>query len=141
MLIVKEGMDEPVDTAYFSATQRLLDAAQTAMSTMPTQRVLDDRDATLFVGGNGVTGSVFLDNREYRKWTRDVFGAEVTEMESAAIGQVCTINDVDWLIIRAISDLAGGQEGLNVESKYDTEVSRIGANVLFSVLDELSKGQ
>ncbi|WP_032097659.1 MULTISPECIES: 5'-methylthioadenosine/S-adenosylhomocysteine nucleosidase [unclassified Alteromonas] len=141
VLIVKEGMDEPVDTAYFSATQRLLDAAQTAMSTMPTQRVLDDRDATLFVGGNGVTGSVFLDNREYRQWTRDVFSAEVTEMESAAIGQVCTINDVDWVIIRAISDLAGGQEGLNVESKYDTEVSRIGANVLFSVLDELSKGQ
>jgi adenosylhomocysteine nucleosidase len=93
------------------------------------------------VGGNGVTGSVFLDNREYRKWTREVFSAEVTEMESAAIGQVCTINEVDWVIIRAISDLAGGQEGLNVESKYDTEVSRIGANVLFSVLDELSKGQ
>ena len=62
-------------------------------------------------------------------------------MESAAIGQVCTINEVDWVIIRAISDLAGGQEGLNVESKYDTEVSRIGANVLFSVLDELSKSQ
>ncbi|WP_269518274.1 5'-methylthioadenosine/S-adenosylhomocysteine nucleosidase family protein [Alteromonas sp. BMJM2] len=141
VLIVKEGMDEPVDTAYFSATQRLLNAAQAAMSTMPTQRVLDDRDATLFVGGNGVTGSVFLDNREYRQWTRDVFSAEVTEMESAAIGQVCTINDVDWVIIRAISDLAGGQEGLNVESKYDTEVSRIGANVLFSVLDELSKSQ
>ena len=139
VLIVKEGMDKPQDTAYFTASPRLLDAAKQAMSTLPTQRVLGERDADLHVGGNGVTGSVFLDNREYRKWTREVFNAEVTEMESAAIGQVCTINDVDWVIVRAISDLAGGQEGVNVESKYDTEVSRIGANVLYSILDTLSE--
>ena len=141
VLIVKEGMDEPQDTAYFSATPRLLTAAKQAMSTMPTQRVLGERDAELFVGGNGITGSVFMDNREYRKWTRDVFNAEVTEMESAAIGQVCTVNDVDWIIVRAISDLAGGQEGVNVENKYDQEVSRIGANVLFSVLDTLAEDE
>jgi adenosylhomocysteine nucleosidase len=60
-------------------------------------------------------------------------------MESAAVGQVCTVNNVDWVVIRAISDLAGGQEGVNVEHQYDKEVSRIGANVLFSVLDELAK--
>ena len=134
-------MDKPKDTAYFSATPRLLTAAKQAMSTMPTQRVLGERDAELFVGGNGITGSVFMDNREYRKWTRDVFNAEVTEMESAAIGQVCTVNDVDWIIVRAISDLAGGQEGVNVENKYDDEVSRIGANVLFSVLDTLAEDE
>ncbi len=139
VLIVKDGMDKPKDTAYFSATPRLLEAATKAITTMPTQRVLEERDAQLFVGGNGITGSVFMDNREYRKWTREVFNAEVTEMESAAIGQVCTINDVDWVIVRAISDLAGGQEGVNVENKYDKEVSRIGANVLFSVLDTLSE--
>ena len=58
-------------------------------------------------------------------------------MESAAVGQVCHINEVDWIIIRAISDLAGGQEGVNVEDIYDREVSRIGAEVLFAVLNEL----
>jgi len=139
VLIVKDGMDKPQDTPYFSATPRLLSAAQQAIKNMPVQRVLDERNAELFVGGNGITGSVFMDNREYRKWTREVFNAEVTEMESAAIGQVCTINDVDWVIVRAISDLAGGQEGVNVENIYDKEVSRIGANVLFSVLDELAQ--
>lgn len=82
---------------------------------------------------------MFLDNREYRKWVRQVFNAEVTEMESAAVGQVCFVNNIDWVIIRAISDLAGGQEGLNVEDIYDEEVSRVGAKVLFSVLEELSQ--
>ena len=138
VLIIKEGMDEPQDTPYFSASPVLLDAAKKAIKKMPVQRILNERDAVLHVGGNGVTGSVFMDNREYRKWTREVFSADVTEMESAAIGQVCTINDVDWVVIRAISDLAGGQEGVNTEHLYDKEVSRVGANVLFSVLDELA---
>mgnify|MGYP000020535624 CR=1 FL=1 len=137
VLIVKDGMTVPQDTAYFSATPRLLDAAREAMMTMPEQRILGERKAQLTVGGNGVTGSVFLDNREYRKWTREVFDAEVTEMESAAVGQVCTINNIDWVVIRAISDLAGGQEGVNVEHLYDQEVSRVGANVLFAVLNSL----
>ncbi len=139
VLIIKDGMDEPQDTAYFSATPRLLSAAQRALDSMATQRVLGEREAQLSVGGNGITGSVFMDNRDYRLWARDVFNAEVTEMESAAVGQVCTINDVDWMIVRAISDLAGGQEGVNTEHLYDTEVSRIGANVLFAILDELAK--
>ncbi|MEG3765388.1 5'-methylthioadenosine/S-adenosylhomocysteine nucleosidase [Alteromonas sp. 14N.309.X.WAT.G.H12] len=139
VLIIKDGMDVPQDTAYFSATPRLLDAARDAIMTMPEQRILGERKAKLTVGGNGVTGSVFLDNREYRKWTREVFDAEVAEMESAAVGQVCTINDIDWVIIRAISDLAGGQEGVNVEHIYDQEVSRVGANVLFAVLDALAR--
>ncbi|MDC8829541.1 5'-methylthioadenosine/S-adenosylhomocysteine nucleosidase [Alteromonas gilva] len=141
VLIIKDGMDKPQDTAYFTASDRLLRAAERAMQNMPAQMILNEREAKLTVGGNGVTGSVFLDNRAYRKWTRDVFNAEVTEMESAAIGQVCTINDVDWVIIRAISDLAGGQEGVNVEHIYDKEVSRVGANVLFAVMDELAAGQ
>ncbi|WP_317930657.1 5'-methylthioadenosine/S-adenosylhomocysteine nucleosidase [Halioxenophilus sp. WMMB6] len=138
VVVIKDGLDKPQDTPYFSASPRLLKAAQQAIASMPTQRVLDERDAVLSVGGNGVTGSVFLDNREYRKWVRDVFNAEVTEMESAAVGQVCYANEVDWMIIRAISDLAGGQEGVNVEHIYDSEVSRIGAEVLFAVLEELS---
>ena len=139
VLIIKDGMDKPENTPYFSATPRLLEAAQRAMENLPEQLILNERKAKLFVGGNGVTGSVFLDNREYRKWTREVFNAEVTEMESAAVGQVATINNIDWVIIRAISDLAGGQEGVNVEHIYDKEVSRVGANVLFAVLDELAR--
>ncbi|MEM8868170.1 MAG: 5'-methylthioadenosine/S-adenosylhomocysteine nucleosidase [Verrucomicrobiota bacterium] len=137
VLIIKEGMDAPEPWAYFSATPRLLEAASEAITKLPPQMILGEREAVLSVGGNGVTGSVFLDNREYRKWTREVFGAEVTEMESAAIGQVCVINEIDWVIIRAISDLAGGQEGVNVEHIYDVEASRAAAALLFGLLDEL----
>lgn len=137
VLIIKEGMDKPEDQAYFSVTTSLLEAARAAIETMPTQMIFGKRKAQFSVGGNGVTGSVFVDNRDYRKWTRDVFDAEVTEMESAAVGQVCTINAVDWIIIRSISDLAGGQDGVNVEHIYDLEASRSGAALLFALLDQL----
>ena len=66
-----------------------------------------------------------------------MFKAEVTEMESAAVGQVCEINEVDWVIIRSISNLAGGQEGVNDEHIYDVEASRVAAKLLFALLDEL----
>jgi len=138
VLIIKDGMSKPEDQAYFSATPRLLNAAREAIKVLPPQMILGERASVMSVGGNGVTGSVFLDNRDYRKWTREVFNAEVTEMESAAVGQVCTINEVDWVIIRAISDLAGGQEGVNVEHIYDVEASRAGAALLFALLDQLS---
>lgn len=137
VLVIKEGMEQPEDTAYFSATPRLLEAAQAAADSLPTQTV-GDREVAISVGGNGVTGSVFLDNRDYRKWTREVFLAEVTEMESAAIGQVCFINDVDWVIIRAVSDLAGGQEGVNEENLYDIDASLVGARLLFALLEGLN---
>ena len=137
VLIIKDGMEEPSARAYFAATPRLLEAARAAIKKLPPQNILGERFSKLSVGGNGVTGSVFVDNRNYRKWTREVFNAEVTEMESAAVGQVCEINEVDWVIIRSISDLAGGQEGVNDEHIYDVEASRVAAALLFALLDEL----
>jgi len=104
VLIIKDGMPHPVAQSYFEATPRLLDVARDAIATVEPVRVIPERDAIFSVGGNGVTGSVFLDNREYRKWTREIWNAEVREMESAAIGQVCHINEIDWIIIRAVSD-------------------------------------
>jgi adenosylhomocysteine nucleosidase len=136
VVVVKEGMERPRDTPYFRATPRLLKAAREAARTLPPQTV-GERVVAVSIGGNGVTGSVFVDNRKYRKWIRDVFAAEVTEMESAAIGQVCYVNEIDWVIIRAVSDLAGGQEGVNEENLYDLDASRTGARLVFALLESL----
>ncbi len=123
---------------YFTASRELLNVAEKTIAEIPPLPVTDSRTAQLSVGGHGVTGSVFLDNAEYRKWVREVWNAEVTEMESATIAQVCLVNDVPWVIIRAVSDLAGGQEGKNEENIYDRVASRNAAIVLFSILDELA---
>ena len=136
--IIMADWERPRRTPYFSATPELLELAEQALEALPDLPV-GDRTAKLMVGGNGVTGSVFLDNADYRKWTRDVFNAEVTEMESAAVGQVCMINEVPWVIIRGVSDLAGGQEGKNEENIYDGIASVNAAKWLFALLKEIAE--
>ncbi len=135
--VVMEGQTMPTPSPYFAVSAELLAATQRAVERMPLQ-VLGEREIQLSVGGHGVAGSVFLDNRDYREWVREVYAAEVVDMESTAIGQVCTVNGVDWIVIRAVSDLAGGQHGPNELSQYKLSASAYGTKLLFALLDELT---
>jgi adenosylhomocysteine nucleosidase len=69
---------------------------------------IGDREPKLFVGGAGVSGNCFIDSREKRIWLQAKFDALITDMESAAVGQVCTANDIPFIVFRSASDLAGG---------------------------------
>lgn len=137
VLVIKEGWEKPKEVSYFSAEESFLEATTRALEDLPALPVTEGRNARIFVGGNGVTGSVFVDHSEYRQWLRQVWNAEVTEMESAAIGQVCFINEVPWVIVRGVSDLAGGQSGKNEENIFDRVASLNAAQVLVGILREL----
>ena len=67
----------------------------------------------VYVGGNGVSGSAFVDNADFRTYAFDTFDAQVLDMESAAVAQVAYANDVPFIAFRSLSDLAGGGEGEN----------------------------
>ena len=54
VLIIKDGMDAPEATAYFSATPRLLEASREAMKDFDAGQFVDGRDLQMKVGGNGV---------------------------------------------------------------------------------------
>jgi len=59
------------------------------------------------VVGTIATGDSFVSDPERIKWLQREFGAVATEMEGGAIGQVCAMNKVPFVIIRVISDGAG----------------------------------
>ena len=109
---VRAGMKEPARQEYFAVDSGLLAAARRAMNTMPPLTYAGHR-AEVRVGGNGITGPVFMDNREYRQWAFRVWKADCLDMESTAIAQVCWANQKPFLIVRSLSDLAGGQDGVN----------------------------
>ena len=67
----------------------------------------------IVVGGSGVSGSAFIDNAAFRTWAFETFGARVLDMESAAVAHVAYANDVPFLAVRSLADLAGGSEGAN----------------------------
>ena len=65
------------------------------------------------VGGSGISAGIFVDNAAFRDYARRTFGAEVMDMETAALAHVALANDVPFIAFRSVSDLAGGGEGAN----------------------------
>jgi adenosylhomocysteine nucleosidase len=65
------------------------------------------------VGGAGVSGSIFLDNADFRRFLDDTFDADVVEMETAAVAMVAHANGVPFIAFRSVSDLAGGEGSPN----------------------------
>lgn len=83
----------------------------------------------LVVGGNGVSGPVFVDNPALREHLHEAFQANVVDMESAACAMVAYSNDVPFIAFRSLSDLAGGGDGagevhtfLNLAAENSTRV-------------------
>jgi len=67
----------------------------------------------LVVGGNGVAGTVFVDNAAFRNYTGLVWNPNALDMESSAVAHVATVNHIPFLVFRSLSDLAGGGPGEN----------------------------
>ncbi len=129
-------MDKPESRETFDADPQLLAIAQKAIHHVPPIQ-LGSRKAELTVGGNGISGLVFLDNRQYRQWAFRVWKADCLDMESTAIAQVCWANRTPFLIVRSLSDLAGGQEGINDADRTERPVSRHASLVLREILRRL----
>ncbi len=114
----------------------LLAAARHAVSRIPPMKKAG-RTVRVSVGGNGVAATVFLDNAKYREWVFRVWQARCTDMESTALVHVAYANRIPIVIVRGLSDLAGGQPGKNPIDANELAVAEIAARVLHGVLDEL----
>lgn len=61
------------------------------------------------------TGDQFIASREKLQGIHSTFHAMACEMEGAAIAQVCQLNQIDFVVIRAISDNADEKAELSFE--------------------------
>lgn len=134
--VVREGAETPTPWAAFDADRDLLSAARRALVARP-RLFFAGEPCAASVGGMGISGSVYCDNREYRKWAFSVWKAECLDMESTAVAQVCWASRTPFLIVRALSDLAGGQEGQNPSSQTEGPVAKNAAAVLLTILETL----
>jgi adenosylhomocysteine nucleosidase len=141
--VVATRASEPgfVRVPTFPADPALLAVARRAIEKMgPVKGERTGRTLRIEVGGAGVTGSVFLDNAAYREHVFKTWGARSVDMETTAYAQVCYTNEIPFLAIRALSDLAGGQEGKNVIDDHEHTSSLNAVRVLRAILRELSAG-
>jgi len=69
--------------------------------------VFEDRaDAPNLMIGTVVSGDKFIEDSETLRWLQREFGALATEMEGAAMGYTCQLNELPFVVIRGISDTA-----------------------------------
>lgn len=118
----------------------LLAVAQRAVANLgPIKSERTGRVITVSLGGTGVTGTVFLDNRDYRHFVFKTWGARCLDMETTAYAHVCYTNEIPFLAVRALSDLAGGQEPgeVNVIDANEHTSSVHAVKVLRAILREL----
>lgn len=134
--VVREGHEQPVETASFAADASLLATARAAVKKVPPMKKAG-REIAVSVGGMGVSGTVFLDNAKYREWVFATWKARCLDMESTALAHVAYANGKPFLIVRGLSDLAGGQPGPNPIEANEARVSEIAARVLRVVIEEL----
>ena len=116
--VLRAGAAQPETRFWFPVDAALLAGARSAANDAALARCsAEDRcleEAPRIVGGgSGVSGGAFIDNAAFRTWAFETFGARVLDMESAAVAHVAYANDVPFIAIRSLSDLAGGGEGAN----------------------------
>ena len=94
----EKGFNPDNNTKFFTADPALRSlAAASAAVAAPDIRVFAGRVAS---------GDQFIADKAKKQAIIEDYGAICCEMEGAAIGQVCVLNGVPFVIIRAISDKA-----------------------------------
>lgn len=79
-----------------------------------------EADAPNLMIGTVVSGDKFIEDSETLRWLQREFGALATEMEGAAVGYTCQLNNVPFIIIRGLSDTANESAPDDFKSNLDT---------------------
>lgn len=99
------GQIPRVDTLSFPADEKLVNLAKECC------KEVNPEIGTWI--GRVVSGDQFISDREKKNWIFSTFGGYCTEMEGAAIAQAAYLNQVPYLVIRAISDKADDSAGMD----------------------------
>jgi adenosylhomocysteine nucleosidase len=86
--------------------------------------------------GRVLTGDRFIEDEDDRQQLREELDGDCVEMEGGAVGQVCAVNDVPFLIVRAISDQADGSSDVDFEG-FLKEAAHSSAQIVLHTLEAL----
>ena len=92
---------------YFYSDKNLIEKAKIAIQEI-------DEDFKQFIG-TIATGDIFVQNVNLKNEIIKEFNADCVEMEGAAIAQVCALDKVPFIVIRAISDKPNGNNAVDFE--------------------------
>ncbi len=121
------GQIPRMDTLAFQADERLRQIAKSAC-----ERVNPDIHV---YEGRVVSGDQFISDKEKKDWLVQTFAGYCTEMEGAAIAQAAYLNQIPFLIIRAISDKADDSASEDYPS-FEAKAIRHCVNLTLAIVEE-----
>ncbi|AXC51259.1 phosphorylase [Paracoccus suum] len=133
---------EPQRQFWFAADPALLEVARKVsdkglLAACDAEKQCLSHPPQVVVGGSGVSGAAFVDNKAFREWVFATFTARVLDMESAAVAHVAYANEVPFIAFRSLSDLAGGGEGENEMKTFMALAAANSAAVVEAFVAEL----
>jgi len=123
---------------YFPCDGRLVQLAYQA-SGKTTMEKTDAKDsiAPRVIKGRIVTGDVFVSSQAATAALYRQMNAEATEMEGAAVAQACWQQQVPFVVIRSMSDKAGNNAYMDLQSFYHI-AARNSANLVMTLVGMLN---
>lgn len=86
--------------------------------------------------GTIASGDKFVTDINDKNFIRETFNALCVEMEGASVAQVCLLNNIDFLVIRSISDKLDGSSKIEFP-KFLESSSKKAVELLVSVIGDL----
>lgn len=118
------GQIPRVDTHSFPADEKLRELAREC-----NEKV--NPEIQTFTG-RIVSGDQFISDKAKKEWLAENFAGSCTEMEGAAIAQAAYLNQIPYLVIRAISDKADDSAGMDYK-EFEEQAIRHSVNLLLEM--------
>ncbi len=102
------------------------------------ERCISRMEGMKTVHGQIATGDAFMNDPERVARTRDTFPQmQAVEMEAAAIAQTCHQFGTPFIVIRALSDIAGKESNLSFE-QFLVTAAKHSAEMVMAIVDEIA---
>ncbi|MDE5864782.1 MAG: 5'-methylthioadenosine/adenosylhomocysteine nucleosidase [Lachnospiraceae bacterium] len=122
------GQIPRMDTLSFVADERLRTLAKTVCERVnPEVKVFE---------GRVVSGDQFVSDKNKKNWLVENFAGFCTEMEGAAIAHAAYLNQIPFLIVRAISDKADDSASMDYPA-FEAKAIEHSVKLLLALCEEL----
>lgn len=111
--------------------------ADEALSTLAHEACRKVNPAIGVFSGRVLSGDQFISSTETKDFLIDTYAGSCTEMEGAAIAQVCFLNDLPFVIIRAISDKADDSAHMDYPT-FEREAAHHCAKLVYEMAGRLA---
>ncbi|GAB3492574.1 5'-methylthioadenosine/S-adenosylhomocysteine nucleosidase [Spirosoma knui] len=132
----RDAISKQMNPAYFPADSVLLQKALVAVKKTDFERIPVTSRPPSIITGTVVTGDEFVNSEARVAQLRTDHKADATEMEGAAVAQVCYQLRVPCVVIRSLSDKANGNARQDMLTFYKI-AARNSAKLVLAIVNSL----